>query len=114
MPLSFSSVWGWVNSSCVPGDSTKKKELSKGCVVAGQEVRVGHHQCCPGLLLLPILLAWIEPKPVDPRWTTMEHLVRQALPCVEQLLSCLLKMGDELCPGVTHLSCGCASPVPRR
>lgn len=35
MSLSFSSVQGWVNSSSVPGDSTKEKELGKGCVVGG-------------------------------------------------------------------------------
>lgn len=69
VPLSFSSVLVWVRShgSCVClGTAPKRKSLVKiawsPAVVWGREVRVGHHQPCSGLLLLPTLLVWIKPR----------------------------------------------------
>lgn len=69
VPLTFSSAVVWVRSHrrCVClGTAMKRKSLVKiACspvAVGGREVRVGHHQRCSVLLLLPSLLAGIEPR----------------------------------------------------
>lgn len=65
MPLSFSRV-GSTAAVCL-GTAPKRKSSVKVVWWEGQEVGFGHHQLYTELLLLPTLLAWIEPKPVDPR-----------------------------------------------